>query len=97
MGCHRPWTKKCINKKTRGDIVGYSDDKQGDDEQNTDEEDDIRDSIDDIKPKGEDMEMEIEEYTSIFQLEKNQNFWPSYDPNFTHFWPFFDHFQLQRT
>ena len=48
---------------TRGDIVGYSDDKQGDDEQSADEEDDIRDSIDDIKPKDEDMEMEIEEFT----------------------------------
>ena len=48
---------------TRGDIVGHSDDKQGDDEQSTDGEDDIRDSIDDIKPKGEDMEMEIEGFT----------------------------------
>ena len=48
---------------TRGDIVGYSDDKQGDDEQCTDEDDDIRHSIDDINPNGEYMEMEIEEFT----------------------------------
>ena len=52
--------------RTKGVIDGESDD---DDEQSTDEEmageneEDDSDSIGDIKPKGEDMEMAIKEFT----------------------------------
>ena len=58
--------------RTKGVIIGFSDgksDEDDDDEQSTDEEmydeneEDDSDSIDDTKPKGEDMEMEIEEFT----------------------------------
>ena len=58
--------------RTKDDIIDYSDgesndDNDDDDEQSIDEETEAGheddDSIDDIKPKGEDMEMEIEEFT----------------------------------
>ena len=55
--------------RMKGVIIGFSDGKSDDDEQSTDEEmegeneEDYSDSIDDIKPKGEDMEIEIEEFT----------------------------------
>ena len=53
--------------RTKGVIIGFSDGES--DEQSTDEEmegeneEDDSDSIDNVKPKGEDMEMEIEEFT----------------------------------
>ena len=56
--------------RTKGVIIGFSDGESDDDEQSTDEEmegeneEDESDSIDYFKPKaGEDMEMEIEEFT----------------------------------
>ena len=55
--------------RTKGVITGFSDgESDDDDEQSTDEEmegenEDDSDSIGDIKPKSEDMEMEIEEFT----------------------------------
>ena len=54
--------------RTKGVIIGFSDGESDDDEQSTDEETEDEnendgDSIDDIKPKGEDMEIEIEEFT----------------------------------
>ena len=57
--------------RTKGVIIGFSDGESdnNDDEQSTDEEtageneEDDTDSTDDVKSKGEDMEMEIEEFT----------------------------------
>ena len=55
--------------RTKGVITGFSDGESDDDEQSTDKEmegeneEDHSDSSDDVKPKGEDMEMKIEEFT----------------------------------
>ena len=54
--------------RTKGVIIGFSNGESDVDEQCTDEEtegenEDDSDSIDDIKPNGEDMEIEIEEFT----------------------------------
>ena len=62
--------------RTKGVIIGFSDgESDDDDEQSIDEEmegeneEDGSDSIDDVKPKGEDMEMKIEEFTLTDTIE----------------------------
>ena len=60
--------------RTKGVTTGFSDGESDDDEQSTDEEmecenEDDSYSIGDIKPKSENMEMEIEEFTLLDTIE----------------------------